>query len=291
MKRTLRVLLAVLAGVVVLGYGGIVGFLAYSESSMVYAGAGPGRTGRLVPSDSMGIPWDTLRVRDTAGVPVLLLESRLDSAARHPWVIFFHGNAGFLGSRRNVQRYHLLRDAGFNVLAVEYRGYGASAAAGDPTEDGLYADASAGWNHLTRTLGVAPNCVVVYGWSLGGGPAVYLASKFPAAALITEGTFTSLPDVGAAMYPWVPVRLVMRNRFENLRRASELKMPWIVFHARADDEIPFAHGEALAAASKSAQLVPLGSDHNDAVIADRELSLAKLRDMARTLAASAKGER
>lgn len=283
MSRKVRLLLITVAGVVLLGYSGIIGFLAFSESSMVYASAGGGRSGRLVPADDAGIPWDTLRVADSTGVPVLLLESRIDSASARPWAIFLHGNAGFLGSRRNVQRYQLLRDAGFNVLAVEYRGYGASASTGKPTEEGVYSDAAAAWRHLTGTLGVRPNRVVVYGWSLGGGPAVYLASKYPAAALITEGTFTSLPDVGAALYPWVPVRYVMRNRFDNLQRAAGLSMPWIVFHARADDEIPFAHGEALAAAAQHAQLVPLGSDHNDAVIADRELTLAKLRDLARVL--------
>jgi uncharacterized protein len=279
--QRLRLPLFVTIGLAVLAYSGIVGFLAFSESSIVYASAGGSRSGRMVPADDAGIPWDTLRVADSTGVPVLLLESRLDTAAMRPWAIFLHGNAGFLGSRRNVQRYQLLRDAGFNVLAVEYRGYGAAAMTAEPSEEGVYSDAVAGWRHLTGTLGVRPNRIVVYGWSLGGGPAVYLAAKYPAAALITEGTFTSLPDVGAAMYPWVPVRYVMRNRFENLQRAASVSMPWIVFHARDDDEIPFTHGEALAAAAPRAQLVPLGSDHNDAVISDRDLSLATLREVAR----------
>ena len=287
--RGARVLLFVVLGVVGLGYSGIVGFLALSESSMVYASAGAGRNGRIVPADDAGVPWDTLRVPESSGVPVLLLQSRLDTASSRPWAIFFHGNAGFLGSRRNVQRYELLRDAGFNVLAVEYRGYGASASIGDPSEDGVYSDASAAWRYLTGTRGVRPDRIVVYGWSLGSGPATYLASRYHAAALITEGAFTSLPDVGAAMYPWIPVRLVMRNRFENLRRAAGVSMPWIVFHAREDQEIPFAHGQTLAAAAPRAQLVSLGSDHNDAVIADRSVALPRLRDLARTLTACTNG--
>lgn len=276
-------------GAGVLAYAAAVGLLVFNETSLVYASAGTTRSTRLVPAANTGIPWDTLRVRAADSVPVLLLESRVDDAADRPWAIYFHGNAGLLGSRGNVSRYQLLHDAGFNVLAVEYRGYGASVAAGPPTEGGVYADATAAWKHVTTDLGVAPGRVILYGWSLGSGPATYVAATHPAAALVTEGGFTSLPDVGAARYPWVPVRYVMRNQFNNLQRARTLAMPWIVFHGRADRDVPFSHGEALAAAARGARLVALAADHNDGVIADRALALGALRELGlrtRSLASS-----
>lgn len=284
MKRGIRYLLVGTAGLLALAYGGAVGFLALNETSLVYASAGDSRSRRHLPPSDGTLDWDSLRVRADDGVPVFLLESRVDSAAGRPWAIYFHGNAGLLGSRGNVARYRLLRDAGFNVLAVEYRGYGASLGAGSPSEAGVKADARAGWDYLTGTLSVDPERIVVYGWSLGSGPAMYLASEMRPGGVVTEGAFTSLPDVGAALYPWVPVRLIMRNRFDNIARARTLSVPWIVFHGRHDEEIPFAHAQLLASAAPAASLVALDAGHDNGVIAHREATLGVLRGMVLGLA-------
>ena len=264
-------------------YCAAVGYLAFNETSLVYVSAGRA-TGRFVPDDTMSIRWDTMRVNASDGAPVFLLTARIDTASTRPWLIFFHGNAGFLGSRGNVQRYRLFQDAGFNVLAVEYRGYGQSRSVGRPTEAGLRADAIAGLDYLKRTVGVPPKRIVAYGHSLGGGVAARVAAESGLGALVTEGTFTSLPDVGAAQYPWVPVRLVMRNRFDNLSRARSIGIPWLVMHGRPDDEVPFTHAEALAGASPRVKLVALNGGHDDAVIEDRQTSFALLRELARGLA-------
>jgi pimeloyl-ACP methyl ester carboxylesterase len=279
MKRGLRYLLAGAAGIVVLAYSGAVGFLALNETSLVYASAGDSRSRRQLPPTDGSFAWDSLRVRADDGVPVFFLESRFDSAPGRPWAIYFHGNAGLLGSRGNIARYRLLREVGFNVLAVEYRGYGASLNAGSPSEAGVKADAKAAWDYLTRTLSIDPGRIIVYGWSLGSGPALYLASEMRPGGVVTEGAFTSLPDVGAALYPWVPVRLIMRNRFDNIARARALRVPWIVFHGRNDEEIPFAHARLLASAAPAASLVALDAGHDNGVIADRETTLAALRGL------------
>lgn len=284
MKRFLRYPLVGFAFALAVPYSGAVGFLALRETSLVYVSAGRSPVRRAVPDHDAGIAWDTLRVRADDGVPVLLLESRVDDAPTRPWVVYFHGNAGLLGSRGNVDRYRLLRDAGFNVLAVEYRGYGASIGAGSPSEAGLSADARAAWRHLTETRRVPAGRVAVYGWSLGSGPAMYLAAEMRPGAVVTEGAFTSLPDVGAEQYPWVPVRLIMRNRFDNIGRGRALELPWIIFHARTDDIIPFAHAERLAAAARSARLVSLAGTHDNAVTVDPDVTLPALRDLAQRLA-------
>jgi pimeloyl-ACP methyl ester carboxylesterase len=281
--RWLRAGLFMALAAAVLVYGGIVAFLAISESALVYVSAGEGRRGRPVPEADASIPWDTLRVRASDGAAVFLLVSRLDSSASRPWAIFFHGNAGMVGSRSSVARYGLLRDAGFNVVAPEYRGYGASASSGPATEAGVHADARAALAYLTDSLRVASRRVIVYGWSLGSGPAARLGADFDLGAVVTEGGFTSLPDVGAELYPWVPVRLIMRNRFDNVGLARRIEEPWIVFHGRRDSEIPFAHGEAIALAGPSARLVPLDADHDDGVTADQEIALRELRSLAARL--------
>jgi fermentation-respiration switch protein FrsA (DUF1100 family) len=286
MKRGLRYTLAGVAGAVILAYSGAVGFLAFRETSLVFASAGDSPSPRWFPAVDGDMWWDSVRIRADDGAPVFLIQSRIDSAPRRPWAIYLHGNAGLLGSRGNIARYRLLRDAGFNVLAVEYRGYGASVAAGRPSEAGVYADARAAWTHLTESLHVAPARVAVYGWSLGSGPATYLAVEKRPGALITEGTFTSLPDVGAMRYPWVPVRLVMRNRFDNLARAGALSMPWLLFHGTTDADVPFAHSQRLAAAAHGARLIPLAAGHNDGVTAERAKTLAALRDVAQRLASN-----
>jgi pimeloyl-ACP methyl ester carboxylesterase len=284
MKRGIRYLLGGAAGVFALAYGGAVGFLALNETSLVYASAGDSRSRRHVPPSDGSLEWDSLRVRADDGVPVFLLESRIDNAPARPWAIYFHGNAGLLGSRGNIARYRLLRDAGFNVLAVEYRGYGASLNAGSPSEAGVKGDAKAAWDYLTLMRSIDPGRIIVYGWSLGSGPAMYLAAEMRPGGVVTEGAFTSLPDVGAALYPWVPVRLIMRNRFDNIGRARTLRVPWIVFHGRQDEEIPFAHAQLLASAAPAASLVALDAGHDSGVIAEREGALAALRGLVLGLA-------
>lgn len=262
-------------------YTALVGTMALRETSLVYAGMG--RSFRALPAPQTGVPWDTVRVKATDSVPVLLLVSRVDTVSNRPWVLYLHGNLGLLGARGNIARYQLLREAGFNVLAVEYRGFGMSASAGKPSERGVYKDAHAGWNWLTGANGVASGRVAIYGMSLGGGAATYLALAHPPGTLITEGTSTSLPDVGAKRYPWLPVRLIMRNRYPNLDRAPLITAPWVIFHSRNDETVPFSHGVALAAAAKNARFVPLTANHEGGVAAARSVSLPVLVEIARKL--------
>lgn len=281
----MRVLRA--AALLVLGYGGAVGVMVLREPAFVFPGAAlEAEEARRLPGPAL--PWDSLRVPSDDGVPVFLLVSEGEAADPSlPWALFFHGNGGLVGSGGSVGRYRLLHDAGFNVLAVEFRGYGVSGGVAPPTEDGLYADARAAWRYLVEMRGVAPSRIVAYGWSLGSGPATYLAADRSPAALVTEGAPTSLPDVGAESFPWIPVRLLMRNRFPNAERGATVDPPWLVFHGRDDQVIPFRHGEALASIGRGARLVPLDAGHDDGVLGDRDVALEELRALARSLARSA----
>jgi pimeloyl-ACP methyl ester carboxylesterase len=275
------------ATLLALGYGGAVGVMLVREPAFVFPGAALGaEEARRLPGPSL--PWDSLRIESDDGVPLFLLVSESDAADPSlPWALFFHGNGGLVGSGGSVGRYRLFHEAGFNVLAVEFRGYGVSSGVAQPTEEGLYADARAAWRHLVESRGVDPARIVVYGWSLGSGPATYLAAEQSPAALVTEGAPTSLPDVGAESFPWIPVRLFMRNRFDNAERAAAVDIPWLVLHGRHDEVIPFHHGEALASIADGARLIPLDAAHNDGVLGDRDVALEELRALARSLVRSA----
>jgi pimeloyl-ACP methyl ester carboxylesterase len=175
-------------------------------------------------------------------------------------LVFFHGNGG------NVS--HLLplaRDwvaAGFDVLLVEYAGYGARP--GWPSEAATFADAERAWRFLTETRRCPPERIALWGHSLGGGVAVWLAARVTPGALVLDSTFTSVADRGAEIYPFLPVRGLCRNRYDTLSRVGGLRCPVIVAHSRTDEVIPFAHGERLFAAAKEPRrFVELRGGHND----------------------------
>ena len=135
-----------------------------------------------------------------------------------------------------------MRDLGINLFAFDYRGYGESS--GVPDENGLYADATASYEYLTRTLGVTPDRLILFGHSLGSGVAIELASRVPAGGLIVEGAYTSIADRGQELYPLFPIRLIVTQRFPSLDRIPSITIPKLFLHSPEDVVIPYAH-EAL----------------------------------------------
>jgi fermentation-respiration switch protein FrsA (DUF1100 family) len=159
----------------------------------------------------------------------------------HPVIIHFHGNAGSLRYRGHEARPFL--DQGYGFLLAEYRGYGGNP--GKPTEQGLYKDARA-FTDWVIAHGVPQDKIVFYGQSLGTGVATEMAVEYPhAAALILSSPYTSLPDVAARTYFFVPVHLLMLDRFDSLVRIAKVKMPVLILHGRKDTVIPFDIGKAL----------------------------------------------
>ena len=277
MKRILRRVMVVGLGVPGLISAIVVVWLMLNESALVFPGQS--RTDLpIAPGAAAEFPWDSLRVGATDGAPTFLVESRLPTDVSGRWAIFFHGN-GMLVSNSGG-RYELLRAAGFNVLAVEFRGYGASRSLGPAEEQGTYLDAMAGWTYLTETRGVRPDSIVVYGFSLGSGPATYLAAHEDLAGIITEGAFTSAPDIAVLSYPWLPIRGLMKTRFSNIERADSVSEPWLLFHGRDDRVVPFSHAGVLAKAAPNARVVPLEADHNNGVTKQRETVVNALREFA-----------
>jgi pimeloyl-ACP methyl ester carboxylesterase len=270
MKRVLRRIATALALLVAAVYVLALGNLWLNENALVFAGADLDAEETPILGDQSSTSWGTVRVTTEDGVAILLLEDQQTDSRNAPWVIYFYGQEGQVADDKNLAMYSLFRRAGLNVLAVEYRGYGASEKT-KPTEAGVYADARAAWQHLHGTRGVSPGRVVLYGYSLGGGVAIQLATEMKPAGLITEGTFTSMAAAVRAHYPWLPAGLVMRNRFENLAKARSLSTPWLLLHGRPDSKVPIAHAEALAGTTAGPRhLVTLECGHEDAHLVQRE---------------------
>jgi fermentation-respiration switch protein FrsA (DUF1100 family) len=201
-------------------------------------------------------------------------------------VLFCHGNGGNLTSRPGY--YRAILDTGVNLLTFDYRGYGLSD--GEPSEPGTYADAGVAY-HWLRARGFVPEQILVWGESLGGGIASHLAATEPVGGLALQSTFTSIPDIGAELFPWLPVKLISRIRYDTQSRLPALKCPVVVLHSRADTTIRFHHGERnFAAAREPKAFVELGGDHNDALIANRAAYFAGAERLVQ-LALEAEGKR
>jgi len=188
---------------------------------------------------------------------VLRQPERADAA---PWVLFLHGNRATIASRVNILRYEQLRALGLNVLAPEYRGFGGVDAV--PSEPSVSADARHGYDYLRAELKVPAERIVVYGWSLGSAVAVNVTSEVKSAAVVLEGAPASLVAIGARQYPWMPIRLVMRNPFESILKVKKIDAPILFLHSPEDEVIPIEEGRRLYdAAREPKQFVEIAGGH------------------------------
>jgi len=177
------------------------------------------------------------------------------------WMLHLHGNADSAFSPGQVRHCEALRRSGFNVLEIDYRGFGPTP--GRPSEAGMSDDSEAAYRELLRR-GVPPNRIILLGHSLGSGPAVLLATRHNAAALVLFGAFTSIPDAAAERYPYLPVRLVVGVQFNSLARIGDVHMPVVIAHSRGDTLIPYSHALKLfAAANEPKHLITFDAPTND----------------------------
>jgi fermentation-respiration switch protein FrsA (DUF1100 family) len=191
-----------------------------------------------------------------------------DNVRVHSWwvpgtgsgtILFFHGNAGNISHRLDSIR--IFHSLGLSVLAVDYRGYGRSE--GSMSEQGSYRDAAAAYRYLIDDRGLDPEHIVFFGRSLGSAVAIELATRFRPAALIAESCFTSMADVGARHYRLLPVKLLMRIRYDSVPRVAVIDCPKLFAHGRDDEVLPFHLAKALyEAAAAPKQFLELQGDHN-----------------------------
>jgi fermentation-respiration switch protein FrsA (DUF1100 family) len=157
-----------------------------------------------------------------------------------PTILYFHGNAGSLANR--APRIERLMGEGWGVYMMTYRGYGGGT--GSPTETHNVADARLAYGALVHE-GVEPSSIILYGESLGTGIAVRLATERPVAGVVLDAPYTSLVDVAAGVYPFLPVRLSLADRYESSKYIKQVHAPLLILHGELDDVIPVAMGRKL----------------------------------------------
>lgn len=178
-----------------------------------------------------------------------------------PVVLFFHGNAGSVADRAPRMRAYLSQ--GFGVAFLSYRGFGPSTA--PITEAGLIADAEAAYGWLLAA-GIPPERLMLAGESLGTGVAVQLAARHRVAALSLTAPYSSTVDVAAALYPWIPVRLLMKDQFRSDLYIGQIRAPILIQHGDADRVVPFHFGQKLhALAGPRARFVTLPGMGHEAI--------------------------
>lgn len=175
-------------------------------------------------------------------------------------ILFCHGNGGDMGNCiDSISTFH---NMGLNILIFDYQGYGKSS--GHPTEANTYIDADAAWKYLINEKHLIPDDIIVFGRSLGGAIAAWIAEHHSPRCLVMESAFSSAPDMAAKMFPFLPARLICKFKYNNIARVRNIQCPILIAHSRSDTTIPFTHGQRLfEAANPPKQFVELHGDHND----------------------------
>ncbi len=183
-------------------------------------------------------------------------------------VLFCHGNGGNL--MFYLDSINFLRSLNLNCFIFDYRGFGNSA--GRTTEQGTYLDAEAAYNWLTKQKHISPDNIIIFGRSLGGSIAAYLAGKVRARALVLESSFTSYVDIGREFYPYMPVKWFAKFSYNTIDYVRMVTCPVMVVHSQNDELIPFMFGQELyAAANDPKEFVQIYGSHDDGFLYSSEI--------------------
>ncbi len=254
----------------VVGYLCIVAFMVCSETSLVYpAPRYPVGYWKPTPKNIEDIEFPS-----TDGT--LLNGWYVNHPSPKGTLLYFHGNGENISHLTKLMR-RLNEEYGLRVFVFDYRGYGKSQ--GEPNEEGLLHDSRAALQWLNKRTGTSPTEVIFHGRSIGGGVAVELASVTGCKALVLENTFATMPDAAANLYPWLPVRILMRNQFPSIKHIAQCTVPLLQCHGTADRLVPYWSGRKLfdACPSKFKQFVSVpGGGHNDESPDDFWLALGTL---------------
>ena len=158
----------------------------------------------------------------------------------HKTLVYFHGNAGSLENR--IHKLNHFKNMNINFLIIAWRGF--SGNNGKPTEEGLYIDGKSAIDWLIKK-GVDEKNLILYGESLGTGVATHLAQNKNYAGIILETPFTSMIDTAKKFYPYIPVSLLLKDKFENYKKIKNINSPILVMHGEVDQIVPFFMGKKI----------------------------------------------
>lgn len=253
--------------------------LRWFEHSQVYH---PTQAFDATPA-ALGLTWEevALTARDGVKLHGWFFPAATNSPRRQQVFLVSHGNGGNISHRLGLAQ--MLGRTGAAVLLYDYRGFGRSA--GRPSEEGTYLDAQAAYGWL-RERGFPTGGIVLLGESLGGGVTSELALREAVGGVILQSTFTSIPDIGRELFPWLPVRTLASIRYDTVNKLPRLTVPVLVAHGRGDTLVGFHHAERnFAVAREPKALVELTGDHNDPVWEEPAYQAALARFLARLPAA------
>ncbi len=238
-------------------YGFLLIFVYFYQNRLLFLPNLPSRAVESLPS-AVGLPYESI---DLLTNDHIHLDGWFIPAPEQRGVILFcHGNAGNISHR--LDSLLLFHRLGFSTLIFDYRGYGNSH--GHPSEAGTYLDVEAAWHYLTTERSIASSRIALFGRSLGAAVAAHQASVSTPGALIVESSFTSVPDMAAELYPFLPARWLSQLDYNVQKQLQRVTCPVLVVHSRDDEIIPFKHGRALyETANKPKQFLELRGGHND----------------------------
>ena len=158
-----------------------------------------------------------------------------------PFIIVFHGNAGGIEGRGG--KFKFLADQGYSVLLAGYPGYDLNP--GKPTEKNLIDSSKFVLEWFLKERGISSKEVILFGESLGSGVALALASQYPVKAVVLDGAFSSVTDIGKSVYPFVPVRWILKDKWDSESRIHKVKAPLLFIHSKEDSTVPFRFGKKI----------------------------------------------
>ncbi len=239
--------------------------------------------GRFVYFPSRDVLWTPAAI-DLPFEEIYIPIANEQDAALHGWyiphpaprgqILFFHGNGGNISHRLDSLK--IFHDLGLAILIFDYQGYGLSH--GRPSEPATYADAEAALQFLLQHDPAKDLPLIFFGRSLGGGVASWLAQKHAPRVLILESSFTSVMDMGRHYYPFLPVSLLTRYRYDTLSRIGALTCPVLVVHSPEDDIVPYELGQRLyQAAPQPKTFLEIRGGHNEGFIISGDQYINGLR--------------
>jgi len=259
----------ILAGV----YLGVIALIYLLQNRFIYH---PDSNIRRTPADA-GLQYEEVSITTDDGVT--LSGWFIPHERARAVMLYFHGNAGNLSDR--VDFLAMLHTLEISIFGIDFRGYGESG--GEPTPRGTFRDAEAAWEYLVNQRNVSTEDIVIYGRSLGGAIASWLAAQHTPKALILGSTFTSAADMARQMFPFIPVKLLMNIPYNSLKYISMVRCPVLISHSIQDDVVPFHHGEELyATANEPKNFLELYGPHNNVVFASRAVYLKGMNDFLST---------
>jgi len=190
-------------------------------------------------------------------------------------ILILHGSGENISNGLTLIDY-FYRKLGLSVFIIDYRGYGKSE--GRPTEKGTYLDARAAWEYLTGPRKIKPQEIIIFGRSLGGPIAAWLAKEVKPRALILDSTFTSIKDIAVQMYPYLPVRKFFRFNYSTIEYLKEIVSPVLIIHSSEDDYIPFSYALKLYNTVKEPkQFLKITGEHNNNYITSEKIYIEGIK--------------